>query len=198
VLSDDGTTVVGNIVGLRDVTEEQRIRRELAYRASHDSLTGVSNRDDLMSQLRRRLEMPPERKASLGVLFCDVDNLKLVNDTHGHGAGDAVLTSVAARLVASVRGHDVVARLGGDEFIVVVNDVVDVEQLRQVAEKCRAAVATPIELDGHEIGVSVSVGGVLASAYEDAADVLRRADRAVYRAKQAGRDQVCVEDAIDR
>jgi diguanylate cyclase (GGDEF)-like protein len=182
-----GGTLVGYVVGLSDVTEEQRIRRELAYRASHDSLTGVSNRDDLMSRLHRRLAVPPKPNGSVGVLFCDVDNLKGVNDAHGHPAGAAVLTTVAERLLAAVRTHDVVARLGGDEF------VEDVEWLRQVVEKCRGAVSAPIDFDGHRIEISVSVGGVLAAATEDADDVLKRADRAVYRAKHAGRDRVSVE-----
>ncbi len=193
VLAPDSRELVGYIVGLRDVTEEQRIRRELAHRASHDSLTGVSNRDDLMSRLRRRLEVPAQRNLWVGVLFCDVDNLKAVNDAYGHPAGDVVLTTVAERLLAAVRSHDVVARLGGDEFVVVVNDVEDLDRLRQVAEKCRRAVSAPIEAEGRRIEISVSVGGVLATPAEDADEVLKRADRAVYRAKEAGRDRVSVE-----
>ena len=196
VWSDDGTEVVGAIVGLRDVTEEQRIRRELAYRASHDSLTGVANRDDLMTRLRRHLEVPAERELDVGVLFCDVDNLKSFNDAYGHPVGDAVLATVADRLVASVRGHDVVARIGGDEFVVVLGDVAGLEQLATIAEKCRHTVAEPILEDGRSIEVTVSVGAVLAAANEDADDVLKRADSAVYRAKAAGRDRVSVEDAL--
>jgi diguanylate cyclase (GGDEF)-like protein/PAS domain S-box-containing protein len=196
VWSDDGTEVVGAIVGLRDVTEEQRIRRELAYRASHDSLTGVANRDDLMTRLRRHLEAPAEEEPAVGVLFCDVDNLKSVNDAYGHPVGDAVLATVAERLVASVRGHDVVARIGGDEFVVVLGDVAGLGQLSTIAEKCRRAVAEPIVEDGRSIEVTVSVGAVLAAPNEDADDVLKRADGAVYRAKQAGRDRVSVEDAL--
>jgi len=189
VLAPDGR-FVGHVVGLRDVTEEQRIRRELAYRASHDSLTGVANRDDLMTRLRRRLEVVPDRTSGVGVLFVDVDNLKAVNDAHGHAGGDAVLATVASRLVASVRAHDVVARLGGDEFVVVLNDVVDPERLNAIAEKCRVAVSVPIDVEDDAVQISVSVGGVLAAAYEDADEVLKRADAAVYRAKHAGRDQV--------
>ena len=187
---DASGDIVGHIIGLRDVTEEQRIRRELAYRASHDSLTGVANRDDLMTRLRRRLEVVPDRAAGVGVLFVDVDKLKAVIDGHGHAAGDSVLATVATRLVASVRAQDVVARLGGDEFVVVLSDVVDQERLTTIAEKCRTAVSLPIVVDGHVVDISVSVGGVLASAYEDADEVLKRADAAVYRAKHGGRDQV--------
>jgi diguanylate cyclase (GGDEF)-like protein/PAS domain S-box-containing protein len=192
---DAAGTVVGYIVGLRDVTEEQRIRRELAYRASHDSLTGVANRDDLMTRLRRRLAVVPERTSGVGVLFVDVDELKAVNDDHGHAAGDAVLAAVATRLVSCVRAQDVVARLGGDEFVVVLNDVVDQDRLTAIAEKCRTAVSVPIEVDGKVVDISVSVGGVLATAYDDADDVLKRADAAVYRAKHAGRDQVSLDVA---
>ena len=192
VLDPDGR-FVGHVVGLRDVTEEQRIRRELAYRASHDSLTGVANRGDLMTRLRRRLEVVPDRTSGVGVLFVDVDNLKSVNDAHGHAGGDTVLATVARRLVASVRSHDVVARLGGDEFVVVLGDVVDPERLHAIAEKCRAAVSVPIDVDGDPVEISVSVGGVLAAPYEDADEVLKRADAAVYRAKHAGRDQVILD-----
>ena len=192
VLDPDGS-FVGHVVGLRDVTEEQRIRRELAHRASHDSLTGVANRDDLMTRLRRRLEVAPDRASGVGVLFVDVDNLKAVNDVHGHAGGDAVLSTVARRLVASVRSHDVVARLGGDEFVVVLGDIVDPERLNAIAEKCRVAVSVPIEVEGDAVEISVSVGGVLAAAYEDADEVLKRADAAVYRAKHAGRDQVSLD-----
>jgi len=106
-----------------------------------------------------------------------------------------VLATVATRLVASVRAQDVVARLGGDEFVVVLSDVVDQERLTTIAEKCRTAVSLPIVVDGHVVDISVSVGGVLAAPYEDADDVLKRADAAVYRAKHAGRDQVSLDVA---
>ena len=192
---DEGAAHVGTVIGLRDVTEEQRIRRELAYRASHDSLTGVANRDDLMSRLRRRLELPAEPERAAGVLFCDVDNLKSVNDAYGHPTGDTVLSTVAERLVGIVRSHDVVARLGGDEFVVVVTDVESLEQLSQIAEKCRHAVAAPMQIGGRTLEVTISMGGVLAEANEEPDDVLKRADGAVYRAKQAGRNRVVIGDA---
>ncbi len=196
VLRVDGDdAVTGMAVGLRDVTDEAKVRRELAYRASHDILTGVANRDDLLSRLRTRLEIPSDPGRKVGVLFCDVDNLKSINDVHGHRAGDSVLAAVATRLVGAVRHHDVVARIGGDEFVVVLEQVDDVAQLEAVAEKCRAAVGHVVERSDRPIEVSVSIGGVLAALDEDADDVLGRADRALFQAKNAGRNQVRVDDS---
>jgi diguanylate cyclase (GGDEF)-like protein/PAS domain S-box-containing protein len=193
ITAEDGS-VIAAVIGLRDVTEEQRIRRELAYRASHDSLTGVANREDVLSRLRMRLDIPPGTPVTIGVLYCDVDNLKTVNDDLGHPAGDAVLTAVAERLVHALRHQDVVARVGGDEFVVMLHEMADVEQLMAIAEKCRRAVGRAIEVDGRRVEVSVSIGGALAGPDEDADDILARADHALLRAKTSGRDRVEIAD----
>jgi diguanylate cyclase (GGDEF)-like protein/PAS domain S-box-containing protein len=192
-LRDETGAYRGGIEGLRDVTEEQAMRRELAYRATHDALTGVANRDDLLDRLRVRLGLDAGRGRPVGVLFLDVDNLKLVNDEHGHHVGDAVLVEIARRLTAAVRREDLVARLSGDEFVVVVENLEDTVGLGLVAEKCRTAVHGGIDVDGVLVPVSLSIGGVLAAPDERAEDLLVRADRAVYRAKHAGRDQVSID-----
>ena len=168
------------------------MRRELAYRATHDALTGVANRDDLLERLRVRLALDTRHSRPAGLLFLDVDNLKAVNDDHGHHVGDAVLVAVAQRLTAAVRREDLVARLSGDEFVVMVENVEDSASLARVAENCRTAVHAGIEVDGVLVPVSLSIGGALAAADERAEDLLVRADRAVYRAKRAGRDQVSI------
>lgn len=190
----DGGGVSGIVVGLRDVTEEQRIRRELAFRASHDSLTGVPNRDDMVSRLRERLALPALAPGRVGVLYCDVDNLKQVNDEHGHPAGDAVLTEVAQRLTSALRAQDVVARVGGDEFVVLLHEVADADQLAQLAERCLQVVVGEIEVDGGRVPLSVSVGATLADPQDDADEVLARADRALLRAKRDGRRRVHRQD----
>lgn len=201
-LRDERGRFLGGIIGLRDVTEEQAMRRELDYRATHDALTGLSNREDLLGRLRQRLASPMRDRHPLGVLFLDVDNLKSANDEHGHHVGDAVLIETAQRLSATVRREDLVARLSGDEFVVVVDTVEGLDGLRRVAGKCCEAAAGPVHVpdpdaDGEVVVViSVSVGAVLASPEESAEQVLRRADRAVYRAKHAGRNQVHVDTWI--
>ena len=192
-LRDENGAYRGGIVGLRDVTAEQQMRRELAYRATHDALTGVANRDDLLDRLRSRLALESRPRLPVGVLFLDVDNLKAVNDAHGHSVGDAVLVEIAARLVATVRREDVVARLSGDEFVVMVYSVENADRLESIAEKCRAAVAGAVTHKDVSVATSVSIGGVLAELDDDADEVLDRADRAVYLAKTSGRNQVRVE-----
>ena len=190
-MRDPDGTYRGGIVGLRDVTEEQQMRRELAYRASHDALTGVYNRDDLMQRLSDKLALPVRPRRPLGVLFIDVDNLKLVNDNFGHDVGDRVLVSIALALGAAVRREDVVARLSGDEFVVLVDHVDDAASLRLIAEKVRTTVGALPAIDG--VTVSVSIGAVVAARDEDPSEVLKRADRALYAAKHGGRNQVCID-----
>jgi diguanylate cyclase (GGDEF)-like protein/PAS domain S-box-containing protein len=186
--------VLGAVVGLHDITAEHAAREELAYRASHDVLTGVSNRDDLMLRLRDLLEHNAAER-SIGVLFCDVDNLKAINDRYGHHGGDLVLSAVADRLTAGVRRQDVVARLGGDEFVVVLDGVADIEALAAIAVKCQRAASEPVTVERDEIAVTLSVGAVLAGPDDDPDALLARADRAVYRAKQAGRNLVSLDGA---
>lgn len=176
-----------------DQTADRRLQEELAHRATHDGLTGVSNRDDLMTRLRDRLAEPVEDPSQVGVLFCDIDNLKPVNDDLGHQAGDAVLTAVADRLRRVVRRGDVVGRVGGDEFVAVLDGVADVEELRRLAEKIQRTASSPVRFGAGDVPVTISVGAVLAGASEATDEVLLRADRALYAAKLAGRDRVVVE-----
>ena len=160
-------------------------RVELGLGASHDSLTWVSNRDDLLRRFSQRLELPPVEDDAVVLLFCDVDELKSLNDTWGHAAGDGVLVEVARRLESAVRRADVVARLSGDEFVVLLDRVTDQAALDAVIEKCRESVATIVAPGGRT--VSISVGGIIAEAREDAATLIDRADAAMMRDKQRAR-----------
>ena len=173
-----------------DQTEARRLRADLEYRASRDGLTGVSNRSELMRRLGRQLATSNAASAGVGVLFVDIDNLKPINDTHGHKAGDDVITGVADRLLRSVRRDDLVARIGGDEFVVVLDGMHSSEEVRRIAEKCREHVAEPVDSDGVQVPVTVSIGAVLALTTETPEHVLIRADQALYRAKQGGRNVV--------
>jgi diguanylate cyclase (GGDEF)-like protein/PAS domain S-box-containing protein len=176
-----------------DRTEARELRADLEYRATHDALTGVINRAELMSQLDHSLRRLRGTASWLGVLFIDLDNLKTINDENGHHAGDVAIQAVAQRLSDSVRAGDLVARLGGDEFVVLLEHLRSRDELEAVAEKLRAAVTGPIEVDGRVLEVGVSVGAVLAAHDEAPDDALARADHGLRRAKEGGRGQVDVD-----
>ncbi|MFN8145815.1 MAG: PAS domain S-box protein [Candidatus Nanopelagicales bacterium] len=185
-IRDERGAIVGQVIGLRDVSEEMAIRRELDYRASHDGLTGVSNRDDLIARLEARLGRDATEDDKVGLIFCDVDELKVLNDTWGHARGDEVLVAVARALESAVRRYDVVARLSGDEFVILLDRVSDRETLDLIAAKCREAVATILRPDGRT-RVSISVGGILASPDDDPKGLIDRADAEMMVDKQRGR-----------
>ena len=179
---DDAPTA---LVVTRDVTEQHAAWEVLAFQAFHDELTGLTNRAGLMAELDRLVDRePPARFALLQV---DVDNLKVVNDAHGHGAGDALLIAIAGRLSATIREGDVLARFGGDEFVVVAQRVSDAASAAKVADRIREGVRMA-SLDGIR-PASVSVGITLAEGGERSVDLLRRADAAMYLAKERGRDR---------
>jgi diguanylate cyclase (GGDEF)-like protein len=166
--------------------ERHRATEELVHRATHDPLTGLPNRTLLFDRLTHALARSRRSGTSLAVLFIDLDRLKLVNDTLGHDVGDEVLRDVAERIAGSVRPGDSVARFGGDEFIVVAEDI-DPDSAMVIAERIVVAVseAAPGGVDGltptASVGVSVIAGGDV-----DAHEAVRRADEAMYAAKDEG------------
>jgi len=176
-----------------DRTAARRLEADLAYRASHDLQTGLANKESLKTRLTQRLGLPPESPDTVGVLFCDIDNLKPINDRYGHLVGDAVISAVANRLERAVRRQDEVARYGGDEFFIVLDHCSSVEELAIVARNVQAAASHPVETPSAHIDVSISVGAVLAEATAETDEALRRADEALYRAKRSGGNRICVE-----
>ncbi len=176
-----------------DRTAARRLEADLAYRASHDLQTGLSNKESLKTRLTQRLGLPPESAMAVGVLFCDIDNLKPINDRYGHLVGDAVISAVANRLERAVRRQDEVARYGGDEFFIVLDHCTSVDELALVAGNVQAAASHPVEAAGIHVDVSISVGAVLAESTAETDEALRRADEALYRAKRAGRARIAVE-----
>jgi diguanylate cyclase (GGDEF)-like protein len=126
----------------------------------------------------------------VGVLFCDVDHFKAINDRWGHGTGDVVLATVAARIRASVRREDTVGRTGGDEMLILLPGVRSADELAQIAEKIRRRVAEPIHVSGTTICATLSIGASLALPAESIDAVTARADEAMYRAKSGDRDTV--------
>ena len=186
----DSGRVTHLIVIADDVTERRQTEERIRYLATHDSLTGLPNRAMFGEMLAHAVEAGGRYRRAFAVMFVDLDRFKEVNDTFGHEAGDLLLKAVAGRLAAAVRASDIVARLSGDEFVILIEEAGSREQVVPVARKVLAAAVEPVDLgDGRRCGVSASVG--IALFPEDGADsdaLLRNADAAMYRAKQAGKN----------
>ena len=173
-----------HLVGIcTDVTERKRIETNLAFQALHDPLTGLPNRRQFLESMAQLPLNPDERP---GLLFIDVDNFKLINDSQGHRFGDAVLIEAARRIRASMRGAGLLARLGGDEFTVLVAHVPDTQILIDLAERLNEAVKAPVLVQGITLHLSLSVGIAHASS-GNVSHLLRNADTAMHRAKGAGK-----------
>ncbi len=184
---DEGVSLA--ITHIEDVTEQRRVAERLSYAATHDELTELPNRSALVSRLDRLLT--DAAPGEVAVLFIDLDNFKVVNDSLGHRAGDELLRQVARRFRDVMRDGDVLARFGGDEFVVFVNGAEGIIDPTMVADRLRAAAQIPVRLEGRELVVTASIGfAVNATTGLTADDLLRDADAAMYRAKSAGRDRV--------
>lgn len=161
-------------------------QEKLAYMARHDSLTGVANRALFLEYLQTESAHGTRNGPVFAVHYLDLDKFKVINDTHGHAAGDAVLVEVAARLTRSVRSADTVARFGGDEFAILQRGVDEQAAAGLLAERINRAVIEPIEIDGVTVEIGVSIGIAFSSDNEDAESLLALADRALYRVKSEG------------
>lgn len=181
--------MVGGVLSVTDVTERHSAAEELAYRASHDALTGLLNREALLDYLESALasdSRTSDTSPTVGVLFIDLDRFKMVNDTLGHAAGDDLLRIVVDRIRKVMREGDTLARLGGDEFIILCEDA-DAEASMRVADRVTKAVAQPVGLGNETAFVSASIGVTVSGPGSTAPSLLRDADVAVYRAKASGR-----------
>ena len=157
--------------------------------ATHDALTGVANRALLQQRGEHAIAVSRRSDRELAVLFIDLDRFKEVNDSLGHGAGDRVLREVAARLSGCLREVDTIARHGGDEFVVLLEEVEGPEEVQQVTLRMQKAVAEPLVVQGQEVGMTVSIGAALYPRDgEEMSTLIPRADMAMYRAKELGRN----------
>jgi two-component system cell cycle response regulator len=175
-----------------------KARESLRFEAMHDSLTGLLNRGAVLEQLTKELVRASRRGTPVSVLMGDLDHFKAINDTHGHAAGDAVLRETARRLKAGVRAYDSVGRLGGEEFIAVLPEC-DAKTGLSVAQRlCRALSDTPTQFAGAPISQSISIGVASTDQFgsSNAAELIRAADAALYRAKHAGRSRALL--AVER
>ncbi|MCO1687897.1 EAL domain-containing protein [Pseudomonas aeruginosa] len=181
---------------IHDIGNLKKAQESIEHLAYHDSLTNLPNRALLMDRLIQQIALLKRHDLHGALLFLDLDHFKHINDSLGHPVGDAVLKMVTARLEASVRREDTVARLGGDEFVVLISGLegkrAEVSRrARQVAEKLRGLLAEPMLLDGHHLQVTPSIGIALLPDHGDnPTDLLKRADIALYRAKDSGRNTI--------
>jgi diguanylate cyclase (GGDEF)-like protein len=173
----------------RALSDRESVERQLRHDSRHDPLTRLPNRAFFMERLSHAVQRAKRRRGSLfAVLFLDLDNFKVVNDSVGHHAGDELLVEVAQRLQRCTRGSDMVARLGGDEFALLLESVDDAAEAGHVAQRVQEALAAPVNLSGYEVFTSVSIGVALSSSANELPEyLLRSADMAMYRAKRGGR-----------
>lgn len=179
----------GMSIYFRDITERKRVENRLNYLANYDELTGLPNRGLLMERLCQVLSRAPWQERYIAVMFCDLDRFKLINDTLGHNMGDRLLKVVANRLIGCVRSGDTVARIGGDEFVVLLTDMNHADDALAIAKKIINAVSTPLEITGHELFVTISLGiSHYPSHGSNPETLLKNADVAMYRSKEMGKN----------
>jgi diguanylate cyclase (GGDEF)-like protein/PAS domain S-box-containing protein len=182
-------TVDGLVLTLRDVTEQRRLEEELKHRAFHDALTGLPNRLLFQDRAAHGLARARRYGKTAGVLFVDLDDFKVVNDTMGHNAGDELLVAASGRLAALVRDCDTVARLGGDEFALLMDHVADPAAVEAFADRIVRAFNEPFPLTSGAVVSTVAVGVATTQDSADVDELLRHADLALYAAKAAGKRQ---------
>lgn len=172
-----------------DITDRKTVEEQLQHDSTHDPLTDLPNRALFIDRLERLLKRSKEDPSSLfAVLFIDLDQFKIINDSLGHMAGDELLVEVARRLERCMKEQDTVARFGGDEFAILVDQIDDVNDSIDLANKMQSELKKPINLNGHEIVITASIGIALSTGnYEHSEDLIRDADTTMYHAKAQGR-----------
>jgi diguanylate cyclase (GGDEF)-like protein/PAS domain S-box-containing protein len=177
-----------------DITQRKTAERQIVHQAYHDALTGLPNRMLLYDRLTQALSLARRDERGLAVLFLDLDQFKMVNDTLGHAAGDRLLVEIARRLQHAVRDTDTVARVGGDEFTLLLRNVDAGENAARMAQTVLEAIARPAEVEGQRLNLTTSIGiSMYPADGEEAEALLTNADVAMYRAKELGRNrfQLC-------
>ena len=188
-IHDRRGAVTGAVMVFHDVSMARAMTRKMTHLAQHDSLTNLPNRVLLGDRLREAIILSGRHQRKLSVLFLDLDRFKHINDSMGHVVGDRLLQSVARRLFSCVRSSDTVGRQGGDEFVVLIWEVRRAEDAAMTAAKILEALREPHRIDGHELYVSGSIGIVTyPDDGTDAETLMKKADLAMYHAKETGRD----------
>jgi diguanylate cyclase (GGDEF)-like protein/PAS domain S-box-containing protein len=182
-------TVAGLVLTLRDVTEQRQLEAELKHRAFHDALTGLPNRLLFQDRAAHALARAKREGSTTGVLFVDLDDFKVTNDTMGHSVGDELLVAAGLRLAAVVRESDTAARLGGDEFALLVEHLPGPAAVEAFAERVVRAFSEPFDLADGSVITTATVGVATTEDSADVDELLRHADLALYAAKASGKRQ---------
>jgi diguanylate cyclase (GGDEF)-like protein/PAS domain S-box-containing protein len=178
---------------VEDIDARKRAEVALVHRTIHDSLTALPNREHFLERLAEARRSPLGFGLGVGVVFVDLDDFKRVNDSRGHAAGDELLVAIGRRLRATVRPADLVARFGGDEFLVLADAVAEPRDVAQLAWRLATSLRKPFELAGASISVTASFGVAFSHDPDEAdEDLVRKADAAMYAAKQRGQNRVAV------
>lgn len=175
------------LLQVQDVSAEHAAVEELAFRATHDPLTGLANRSRILELLEAELVRARLTQSRVAVLFLDLDHFRVVNDSLGHAVGDDVLAEAATRMASSLRHGDHIGRLGGDEFLIVVPDAREEHEVEQLAHRIDQALRVGVRIDVHVWPPRASIGIALSTATSTAGALLREADSALFRAKATGR-----------
>ncbi|MEK7738193.1 MAG: EAL domain-containing protein, partial [Pseudomonadota bacterium] len=194
-LHDESGQLYGYLTIAADITERKAAEKKIEFLAYHDTLTGLPNRLLLQDRFEHAKAYADRSKTRVAMLFLDLDSFKIINDSLGHAVGDALLKLIAARLGECVRDTDTISRQGGDEFLIVLPDLSDADAIAPIIVKLMERLREPISADGHELTTSVSVG--VAIYPDDGVDfdtLLKKADMAMYRAKDTGRNTYCFFD----
>ena len=185
----EGGLITHHIGIVNDITERARYQEELEHEANFDALTGLPNRNLLADRLERMLAHAKRARERLAVVMLDLDNFKLVNDSMGHHAGDALLVQIAVRLKEAMRVQDTVARYAGDEFVLLLGNCSHDEAVSSFMSRVLAAMSEPLTIAENRLSVTCSLGiSIYPDDGTDAATLMRHADLALYRAKQNGRN----------
>jgi diguanylate cyclase (GGDEF)-like protein/PAS domain S-box-containing protein len=190
LLTNDGESQPYAVVSsFFDITDRKELEEKLEILAHHDTLTTLPNRLLFRKKLELALESAEHHGRLVAVAFIDLDRFKGINDTLGHGVGDALLLKVANRLLASVRNGDTVARMGGDEFTLILDDIGSLDDVNKVASKVLQALAPTFQIQGHELNITGSIGvAVYPGDGTNVETLLKHADTAMYRAKDSGKN----------
>jgi diguanylate cyclase (GGDEF)-like protein/PAS domain S-box-containing protein len=189
-------SVAGIVATYHDITERKIYEQELTRLAFRDVLTGLANRAFFIGKLRHAIDHANKQGQTVALIFFDLDNFKAINDSLGHDKGDEVLQIVADRIRDCLRLEDTAARFGGDEFTILIESVHHLEQVIGIAQRMMSALHEPIRMGQHEFFVSCSMGIAISTAHQDdPEDLLRKADLAMYKAKNSGKGRYALYEA---
>jgi diguanylate cyclase (GGDEF)-like protein len=179
----------GAVIVFHDVSVARAIGIEMSHLAQHDTLTDLPNRILLRDRLHQAIALANRNGTLVGVLFLDLDKFKEINDSFGHAFGDRVLQSVVNRLLSCIRASDTISRLGGDEFVILLSEIKQTGDAGVKAGKILAAINKPLLIDSHKVHITASVGvAIYPNDSKDPEDLIKKADDAMYQAKEQGRN----------